>query len=81
MPKARLFIRRVGTSTGAMAKLPESYGELLQVASAKLGLPTPATLCFASTGDVIDEDAFELVDDEDVVYCARSPTTSAVARH
>ena len=86
MPKAKLYIRRVGASTGAMAKLPESYGELLQVASTKLGLPTPATQCFAATGDVIDEDAFELVDDGDVVYgaslarriCCRPPLTRRV---
>ena len=56
---------------GCIAKLPESFGELLATADTKL-LKAPgsslAKRVFAASGDEILEDDFELIEHDDVLY-------------
>ena len=65
----RVNLRRVGETTGKMAMLPHSLDEVLDLATKKLELTTKgATRIFADTGDEIDEDAFPLIQPNDVLY-------------
>ena len=52
----RITLRRVGELTGKKAAMQASMAELLQVATTKLALASPATRIFASTGDEYDAD-------------------------
>ena len=67
----RVSLRRVGEASGCIAKLPESFGELLATADTKL-LKQPgsnlAKRVFAASGDEILEDDFELIEHDDVLY-------------
>ena len=65
---ARLFIRRVGMTTGCMTRMPKSHAELLGVATRKLKLGEPATTLFTDTGDEVDADDFDLIGEGATVY-------------
>ena len=56
----RVSLRRVGAHAGRMAAASGSLAELLELATKKLKLGSPATRLFASSGD-------ELEDDDDVL--------------
>ena len=56
---------------GCIAKLPESFGELLATADTKLLKQPGSSLAkrvFAASGDEILEDDFELIEHDDVLY-------------
>ena len=63
----RISLRRVGETTGKKAGLPGSFAELLEVATIKLDLASPATRLFASDGDVYDADDFELISADEIL--------------
>ena len=53
----RITIRKVGETTGCMIVQPESFEELLQLATERLALIKPAVALFAATGDeIVDYD-------------------------
>lgn len=68
----RVFLRMNGADGGCMAKLPESFGELLQLASAKLLSKSTgegeACRVFVVSGDEIYADDFECIEHDDVLY-------------
>lgn len=66
----RVYLRLNGSATGCVAKLPESFSELLETASTKL-LPSSevkATRIFTASSDEILEEDFELIEHNDVLY-------------
>ena len=66
----RIYLRPNGSPTGCVAKLPETFAELLPLADAKqlLGGGAAATRIFADTSDEIKEEDFELIEANDVLY-------------
>lgn len=62
----RVALRRVGAVTGKKVRLPASIAELLELATSKLELPSPATNIFFNDGDQCDD--LELVDSEELLY-------------
>ena len=63
---ARVALRRVGADTGKKVRLPASIAELLELATSKLELPSPATNIFFKDGDQCDD--LELIDSEELLY-------------
>ena len=67
MPK--VYLRLNGSGSGCVAKLPESFEELLRAADAKLlGGAGTAQRIFAEKGDELLPEDFELVEADDVLY-------------
>ena len=62
----RVALRRVGADTGKKVRLPASIAELLELATSKLELPSPATNIFFKDGDQCDD--LELIDSEELLY-------------
>ena len=84
----RVSLRRVGEASGCIAKLPESFSELLATADTKLLKQPGSSLAkrvFAASGDEILEDDFELIEHDDVLYVScgeewAAPPAAAVSR-
>ena len=73
----RITIRKVGETTGCMIVQPESFEELLQLATERLALIKPAVALFAATGDEIVD--YDVIMPGDIVYVSsgeqfREPT-------
>ena len=66
--RTRVSLRLVGSATGKLAAAPDTLGELLEVATEKLQLSSPATRVFASSGDEIDNDDVQLIREGEVLY-------------
>ena len=66
----RVYLRLNGSATGCVAKLPESFSELLETANAKLlaSSEVKATRVFTASSDEILEEDFELIEHNDVLY-------------
>lgn len=80
----RVSLRRVGSLTGKLAAAPGSRSDLLELATKKLQLASPATRIFTASGDELDDDDDVLLLREDeVVYvsCGEdfSPAVAAAA--
>ena len=64
----RISLRRVGASTGKKAALPTTWAELLELATRRLGLETPAQRIFDEQGDEYDTGDIDLIKEHDVLY-------------
>ena len=64
----RITLRRVGAIVGKKAVLPASMAELLELATIKLELTSPARRIFSEQGDEYDEDGMELIGTDEVLY-------------
>ena len=54
----RITLRRVGAKVGKKSVLPASMAELLELATIKLDLTSPARRIFSEQGDEYDEEAW-----------------------
>ena len=66
----RIYLRLNGSATGCVAKLPESFAELLEIANSKLlsNSEAKAARIFSASSDEILEEDFELIEHNDVLY-------------
>jgi hypothetical protein len=64
----RVSLRRVGGSVIKKAALPATMAELLEVATRKLGLDSPAARVFGADGGEFDHDDLELIEKDDLLY-------------
>eukprot|EP00966_Prymnesium_polylepis_P198338 4596559-Prymnesium_polylepis.1 len=66
----RVYLRMNGAPGGCMAKLPETFEELLKVADAKLVSKLPdggsASRVFIASGDEISADEYDCIEHDDV---------------
>jgi len=77
----RIALRRVGEPTGKKAALPATMSELLELATKKLELSTPAQRIFSEQGDEYDAEDIGLIGVDDVLYvsCGEAFATRAAA--
>mmetsp|Transcript_3871 Transcript_3871/g.6440 ORF Transcript_3871/g.6440 Transcript_3871/m.6440 type:complete len:620 (+) Transcript_3871:168-2027(+) len=77
----RVSLRRVGGSVIKKAALPATMAELLEVATRKLGLESPAARVFGADGGEFDHDDLELIEKDDLLYfsCGEAFTPPVVA--
>ena len=66
----RIMLRLNGEGSGRVAVRPDSFDELLKMATAKLAMEPPATRLFLETGDELDEDTVDVIRDDDIVYAS-----------
>ena len=52
---SRVSLRRVGASSGKLVRVPDTLAELLQHATEKLSLQSPATAIVNTAGDELDD--------------------------
>ena len=52
---SRVSLRRVGASSGKLVRVPDTLAELLQHATEKLSLESPATAIVNTAGDELDD--------------------------
>ena len=64
----RVSLRRVGSTVGKKAALPATLDALLELATSKLGLTSPARRIFAEDGDEYDAEDVQLISKDDVLY-------------
>lgn len=64
----RITLRRVGAKVGKKAVLPASMAELLELATIKLDLTSPARCIFSEQGDEYDADSMDLIGMDEVLY-------------
>ena len=65
----RVSLRRVGSLTKKLAALPDSRAALLQLATTKFKLTSPATRIFTANGEELDDDDdVLLLRDDEAVY-------------
>eukprot|EP00966_Prymnesium_polylepis_P245045 5667912-Prymnesium_polylepis.1 len=64
----RISLRRVGGNTAKKAALPATMAELLELATKKLELQSPASRVFAADGGEYDADDLELIEKDDVLW-------------
>ena len=72
---SRVSLRRVGASSGKLVRVPDTLAELLQHATEKLSLQSPATAIVNTAGDELDD--LELLMPDEVV---ESPPPLEVGR-
>ena len=67
--QGRIYLRLNGSDSGCVAKLPESFTDLLAIAQTKLysGGGTARRIFAASSDEIVEED-FELIEHNDVLY-------------
>ena len=64
----RVSLRYAGEVVGKKAALPASFEELLELATQKLQLLSPAKRIFSSDGDEYDADGLDLIHLDDILY-------------
>jgi len=62
----RIALRRNGEKSGVHAALPSSLADLLNLATVKLKLPSPASRVFSAAGDEFDD--IKLIEKDDVLH-------------
>lgn len=72
-PSVRIYMRANGHARGVVARIPDSFAKLLQVADSKLPRPIESSRysrLFLASGDEIHEDTVHLIASNDVVYAS-----------
>ena len=64
----RISFRRVGSVAGKKAALPATLAGVLDLATQKLELSSPATRIFSADGDEYDADCVDLIGHDEVIY-------------
>ena len=76
---SRISLRRIGDAAGKKVVLPATWAELLEVATRKLDLPSPAKRIFSEDGDEFDPEDFALIANDDVLYVSFGDETMPYA--